>query len=178
MIRSLIQWCKEKLNFIIDIKDTRHAIALGVALGFFWGFTPFIGLKTILAFFTAWLFRANKVAALVAVTLHEVLWVIGINEIFLAASYAIAEKMSHASQPRIHEKIKIHKLFERYIQHPLDLFPWFQSHAKEFLAFTIASILLAIPICIGIYYLTLWGIDYNERRKAARTKEMGGDAGK
>ena len=56
---------------LMAINDTPHSIALGSAIGIFFGFTPLWSLKTLLSIATAWLFRCNKVAAAIAVTLHE-----------------------------------------------------------------------------------------------------------
>jgi len=55
------------------IKDTPQSIALGAAIGVFLGFTPLFGLKTLLALLLAALFRVNKIAAVVAVSLHDLL---------------------------------------------------------------------------------------------------------
>jgi uncharacterized protein (DUF2062 family) len=56
------------------IKDTPQSIALGAAIGIFLGFTPLFGLKTLLALLLAALFRVNKIAAVVAVSLHDLLF--------------------------------------------------------------------------------------------------------
>jgi len=53
------------------INDTPHSIALGAAIGILLGFTPLFGLKTLLALLLAALFRVNKIAAVVTVSLHD-----------------------------------------------------------------------------------------------------------
>ena len=53
--------------------DTPHSIALGSAIGIFFGFTPLWSLKTLLSIGVAWVFRCNKLAAAIAVTLHDIL---------------------------------------------------------------------------------------------------------
>jgi len=53
------------------IKDTPHSIALGAAIGILLGFTPLFGLKTLLALLLAALFRVNKIASVVTVSLHD-----------------------------------------------------------------------------------------------------------
>jgi hypothetical protein len=50
-----------------------RAVAGGVALGMFWSFTPFVGLKTLLAISTAWLMRSSKIAAFVGISIHDLL---------------------------------------------------------------------------------------------------------
>lgn len=63
---------KELLRRFTEIDDTPHAIALGAAIGMFWGFTPLYGLKTLLSLVTARIFRGHMVAAAVTVTLQDV----------------------------------------------------------------------------------------------------------
>src|SRR5205085_11345266 len=58
---------------LMTLPDTPHAIALGSAIGMFFGFTPLFGLKTLLSFLGAWLFKGNKIAAVITVTLHDLL---------------------------------------------------------------------------------------------------------
>lgn len=47
-------------------------IALGFAIGIFYGFTPFFGFKTVLALVTAWPLRANLIAAALGVAAHDI----------------------------------------------------------------------------------------------------------
>lgn len=63
----------DKLRALHDIRAEPEAVAGGVAIGMFMGFTPFIGFKTLLAILLAWLARCSKIAAVIAVTLHDVL---------------------------------------------------------------------------------------------------------
>ena len=58
---------------LMAIADTPHSIALGSAIGIFFGFTPLYPLKTLLSIAVAWICRCNKVAAAVAVNLHDVM---------------------------------------------------------------------------------------------------------
>lgn len=57
---------------LLLIRDTPQSIALGAAIGILLGFTPLFGLKTLLALLLAVVFRVNKIAAVVAVSLHDV----------------------------------------------------------------------------------------------------------
>src|SRR5437016_10783365 len=68
----LRKWFKEHSLKLLAIRDTPNAIAGGVAIGIFFGFTPLVGLKTLLSIFFAWLTRSNIIAAAIAVTLHDV----------------------------------------------------------------------------------------------------------
>src|SRR5437879_3168624 len=66
------KWFKDHSLKLLAIRDTPNAIAGGVAIGIFFGFTPLVGLKTLLSIFFAWLTRCNIIAAAIAVTLHDV----------------------------------------------------------------------------------------------------------
>src|SRR6185369_1759451 len=69
---NLSKWFKEHSLKLLAIRDTPNAIAGGVAIGIFFGFTPLFGLKTLLSIFFAWLTRCNILAAVIAVTLHDI----------------------------------------------------------------------------------------------------------
>ncbi|BCU75864.1 DUF2062 domain-containing protein [Luteolibacter sp. LG18] len=74
LFRKAWLWIHQKWTHLFLLKDRPHSIALGVGLGMFWGFTPFLGLKTLLAMGTARLFRGNVVASAIAVQLHDVVF--------------------------------------------------------------------------------------------------------
>lgn len=71
--RRLKRWMRAHHVTLMTLPDTPHNIALGSAIGMFFGFTPLFTLKTLLAFLITWLCRANKTAAVITVTLHDVL---------------------------------------------------------------------------------------------------------
>jgi len=67
------RWLHAHSLRLLAIRDTPEAIAGGVAIGIFFGFTPLFGLKTLGAIFVAWLTRSNILAAVIAGTLHDVI---------------------------------------------------------------------------------------------------------
>ncbi len=67
------RWLHEHSLKLLAIRDTPEAIAGGVAIGIFFGFTPLFGLKTLLAIFFAWLTRSNILAAVLASALHDII---------------------------------------------------------------------------------------------------------
>ena len=75
-MRRIVTWWKHHLERhhgrLIEIKDSPHSIALGSAVGIFVAFTPLFGVKTLLSVLLAWLFRSNKFAAAISVTLFDV----------------------------------------------------------------------------------------------------------
>jgi uncharacterized protein len=70
---NLHRWLREHSLKLLAIRDTPRAIAGGVAIGIFFGFTPLFGLKTLSAIFVAWLTGSNILAAVIAGTLHDLL---------------------------------------------------------------------------------------------------------
>ena len=67
------RWFQEHSLKLLAIRDTPEAIAGGVAIGIFIGFTPLFGLKTILTILFAWLTGSNIIAAVIASAAHDVL---------------------------------------------------------------------------------------------------------
>ena len=57
------RWLHEHSLKLLAIRDTPEAIAGGVAIGIFFGFSALFGLKTVLTIFFAWLTRSNILAA-------------------------------------------------------------------------------------------------------------------
>jgi hypothetical protein len=71
---NLRRWLHEHSLKLLAIRDTPQAIAGGVAIGIFFGFMPLFGLKTLSAILFAWLTSSNILAAVLAVTAHDVFW--------------------------------------------------------------------------------------------------------
>jgi hypothetical protein len=72
-LRWLKRWLAAHHLTLMTLPDTPHSIALGSAIGMFFGVTPLFGLKTLLSFVGAWLCKGNKIAAVITVTLHDLL---------------------------------------------------------------------------------------------------------
>lgn len=70
---NLQRWLHEHSLKLLAIRDTPDAIAGGVAIGIFFGFTPLFGLKTLSAIFFAWITRSNILAAVIAGSLHDII---------------------------------------------------------------------------------------------------------
>jgi uncharacterized protein (DUF2062 family) len=69
----LKRWLRAHHMTLMTLPDTPHSIALGSAIGMFFGFTPLFGMKTLLSITVAWLCKSNKIAAVITVTLHDLL---------------------------------------------------------------------------------------------------------
>jgi uncharacterized protein (DUF2062 family) len=62
---------QDKFKSIFQVRDTPHRIAMAFAIGVFMGISPFLGLHYIGAFFIAWLFKLNKLVAMVGVSVNN-----------------------------------------------------------------------------------------------------------
>ena len=83
---------------LVQLHDTPHAIAGGVAIGIFVGFLPpFLPVKTLLSIFFAWIFRCSKVAAAIAVTGHDLL--LPVWPLILRWEYVIGFWLLHHQMP-------------------------------------------------------------------------------
>ena len=130
---------------LISLADTPHSIALGSAIGIFFGFTPLYPLKTLLSIGVAWVLRCNKIAAAIAVTLHDVL--IWAMPAMYVAEYGFGcwilnrplGQRVHFRQFRLHDYVHWH-VFSRVI--------W-----PTFWPAFIGSLFLAVPSAIFIYFL-------------------------
>ena len=71
-VKSLMEHFKGLGSKLVTLRDTPHAIAGGVAIGVFVGFTPLFGIKTLLSLGGAYLLRCNPIAAVIAVSLHDI----------------------------------------------------------------------------------------------------------
>jgi hypothetical protein len=142
---SLINCLHGKLEPLVRIKDTPHALALGVAVGVFFGFVPLLGLKTLLALGVTRLLRGNLLAAVIAVTLHDVL--LPVAPLLLRWEYDFGYWLlshPHELPPHLH----------LHVQSASAWFHWstFFTVGRPLL---IGSIGFAIPASIAAYYLTL-----------------------
>jgi uncharacterized protein len=126
---------------LIAIADTPHSIALGSAIGVFFGFTPLYSLKTLLSIVTAWIARCNKVAAAIAVTLHDVL-IFAMPAIYFA-EYRLGCRVLHLTPSM---KARLGDLrFHHY-------FSW-RLFSHVVWPALIGSLFLAVPSAILVYFL-------------------------
>ncbi len=68
MVRRRLRIGWRKLKAIPDSPDV---VAMGFAAGFFFGFTPFLGIRIFLGIAAAWLLGGSKIAAAIGSFLHD-----------------------------------------------------------------------------------------------------------
>ena len=64
ILRKTYLYTSRLIKKILGLNDTPHSIGLGVGIGMFIAFTPTAPFQMTLAFIFAWLFKANKTAAI------------------------------------------------------------------------------------------------------------------
>ena len=135
------QWLNDHHMTLMAIADTPHSIALGSAVGIFFGFTPLYSLKTLLSIGVAWIFRCNKIAAAIAVTLHDVL-IFAMPAIYWA-EYKLGCAVLNRPPPR------------RIRFGDIGLHDYFNWHVFSHLVWPalIGSLFLAIPSAVVVYFL-------------------------
>ena len=139
------RWLVSHHMTLMAIADTPHSIALGSAIGIFFGFTPLYPLKTLLSIGVAWICRCNKVAAAIAVTLHDVvIWAMPalyVGEYHFGSwilNRPVARRV-HFRQFRLHDYLQWH-VFSRVV--------W-----PTFWPAFVGSLFVAIPSAAIIYVL-------------------------
>jgi uncharacterized protein (DUF2062 family) len=149
------------LGTLLHVDDTPERTAAAFALGVFFGFSPFLGLHTILGVVFAFLFNYNRVAVLLGVY-SNLPWVI-------APYYALTTMFVGAP-------LTGHRIPEGFRQQVVDLFELslYQGHFWHELAhilrpflvpFTVGSLLGAVVITALAYPLALAFLTSRRRLK-------------
>ena len=137
-LAHLKEWLTDHHMTLMTIADTPHSIALGSAIGIFFGFTPLYPLKTLLSIIVAWICRCNKLAAAVAVTVHDVL-IFAMPAIYFA-EYTLGCRVLHRPpRAKLHLAQAFHYTFH---WHTFNSVIW---------PTLIGSLFLAVPSAIAAY---------------------------
>lgn len=135
------RWLVSHHVTLMAINDTPHSIALGSAIGIFFGFTPLWSMKTLLSIAIAWLFRSNKLAAAIAVTLHDVF--LPLMPAIYVWQYKIGYWVLHHATPH---KVRLGHLGMR------DFFSW-SVFLRVVWPAMIGSLFLALPSAVAVYFI-------------------------
>jgi len=157
-----MKWFKKHATEVFNLNAEPKDVAIGVAVGVFFGFTPLFRLKTLLAIAFAWLLRGSKVAAAIAVTLHDILipvWPVILRLEFDFGFWVLSSP--HHFPPKLHLRTMGFT----------DWLDWstFLPAGRPIL---IGSLFFAIPSALASYFI-VWGI-MNERRRRLAKKSDGG----
>ncbi len=91
MFKKIAGYFQSLVSKLLNLHDAPHSLAGGVAIGMFMGFTPLFGLKTLLCIGAAYILRCNPIAAVIAVSLHDV--VTPFWPVLLEIEYAIGARL-------------------------------------------------------------------------------------
>jgi uncharacterized protein (DUF2062 family) len=144
-LARLKRWLVAHHMTLMTIADTPHSIALGSAIGIFFGFTPLYPLKTILSISIAWVLRCNKLAAAIAVTLHDAL-IFAMPAIYFAEYKLGCWALGRTPPHRI--RFSLFELHDYLHWHVFSRVVW-----PTFWTAFVGSLFLAIPSAIIIYFL-------------------------
>ena len=135
------RWLADHHITLVTMADTPHSIALGSAIGIFFGFTPLWSLKTLLSIALAWICRCNKIAAAIAVTVHDVL--IFVMPAIYFAEYKVGCWALRRPPPA--HRVRFHFGLHDYLN--WDVFQRLVWPA------VIGSLFLAIPSAVIVYFV-------------------------
>lgn len=138
-LARLKHWLNEHHMTLMAIVDTPHSIALGSAIGIFLGFTPLYSLKTLLSIAVAWICRCNKIAAAIAVTVHDVA-IFAMPAIYLAEYKLGCWTLGRAAPHRVHF-VGFH-----------DYLSW-HVFTRVVWPALVGSLFLAVPSAIAVYFV-------------------------
>ena len=134
---NIKEFVRSHYEQIKQIRDAPHAVAGGVAIGMFWGFTPLTGFKTVLSALVAWVCRCSKLSAVLTVAFHDIflpIWPIILRWEYDLGCWILSHP--HRFPPRITTK-------ELRFEH------WFNWKTLQFLWPTfVGSILIALPLAL------------------------------
>jgi uncharacterized protein (DUF2062 family) len=140
-LKGFVRRSFERLH---QIRDAPHAVAGGVAVGIFWGFSPLTGLKTLLSLGTAWGLRFSRIAAVIAVSLHDVL--LPLWPVILRWEYQLGYWIF--SHP--------HRFPPKLVGHLLHWDNLFTARMATVLWKTcVGSVIIGLPFALLTYWLTL-----------------------
>ena len=140
-LARLKRWLTAHHMTLMTIADSPHSIAMGTAIGIFFGFTPLWSMKTLLSIGVAWLLKCNKIAAAIAVTLHDV--ILPLMPAIFWWEYKVGYRVLHGTKPR-HIRIG-------------HVSVWDYLHSDVFARLVwptlVGSLFLAVPSAIAAYFI-------------------------
>ena len=160
MLKKLVDKFKGMIHKLFALKDTPHAIAGGIAIGIFLGFTPLFGLKTLLSLGLAYLLRCNPLAAVIAVSLHDV--AIPLWPVLLRIEYDIGYWVLS------HPHILPPKFSGRHLVENIMNWKTFFLNGPTAL---LGSLFLATPTAVFSYFLSLGIVKRTQERHAKAEAE-------
>ena len=159
---NLHGWFKEHSLKLLAIRDTPEAIAGGVAIGIFVGFTPLWGLKTLLAIFFAWLTRSNIIAAVIAGSLHDV--ILPLMPVIYRWEYDLGYRMIHQEWPQHLTRANFRPSDWRELR-PVNFQGWMHVFTDTGKPLLLGSIIIGAPVAAISYFVAKYTVARHQRKK-------------
>ena len=151
------RWLREHSLKLLAIRDTPSAIAGGVAIGIFFGFTPLLGLKTVLTVLCAWLTRSNILAAVLASAGHDI--ILPLMPVIYRIEYDVGYWLLSSPHRLPPSLARLHLKGEWWN------WTMFLSVGKPLL---VGSVICAGPFSILTFFIARGIIDRHQRKKHAQ----------
>jgi uncharacterized protein (DUF2062 family) len=163
VFKKIAVYFSSLVSKLLNLHDAPHSLAGGVAIGMFMGFTPLFGLKTLLCVGAAYILRCNPIAAVIAVSLHDV--VTPFWPVLLEIEYAIGSKLlgffDGVAHPASVTEFHIHELMK-----------W-TTFFTIGLPMLLGSMFLSAPAAAVSYAVMLPVFKRRERRRLERQQGAG-----
>jgi uncharacterized protein (DUF2062 family) len=155
---------KDLFKKLLHIEDSAERTAMAYSIGIFLGFSPFLGLHTLLGLAVAFLFNLNRVAILLGVWSNTP-W-------FIVPYYTIATWVGMRVTGFQIDKMTLRKIFQLEMNQGFmssDFWGRVASQWGLLLSFMIGSLILAACLTLIAYPLSLKWIKFYRSRKEAKS---------
>jgi uncharacterized protein (DUF2062 family) len=148
---------RRQLERLLHLHDSPKRTSVAFALGIFFGFSPFIGAHTILALTVAFIFRLNRVAALIGVYVNSPWTLVPVAIASTSLGELIMGRMGLS-----YEKFDWYELgsFRFWLHLPREI----HEHYHTLYPFFVGSMTIAITLGLLAYPLCLWLIQTYRRK--------------
>jgi uncharacterized protein (DUF2062 family) len=155
---------KDLFKKLLHIEDSAERTAMAYSIGIFLGFSPFLGLHTLLGLAVAFLFNLNRVAILLGVWSNTP-W-------FIVPYYTIATWVGMRVTGFQIDKMTLRKIFQLEMNQGFmssDFWGRVASQWGLLLSFMIGSLILAACLTLIAHPLSLKWIKFYRSRKEAKS---------
>ena len=159
---------------LLRLRDTPHAIALGMSTGMFLGLSPLYGFHTVLAILGAGLTRGNRAAAVIGCWLNNPLTMLPLLYLQYRLGVLLLPVGPHgdawAAMLGLRDSIARISLFD-FVESMRRLGEAIGAQMDIFVPWLLGSLTSAVAVAFLVYPLTRYLVGAYRRRAARRRKE-------